>query len=83
LATCLPILLWLFDSPFQSATKRDQLCSIMMSERNFPRPLVDSSIGIGFVGLIDNPDSSHDTFPSLARRKAIQLEARLPARLEQ
>ena len=42
----------------------------MVSERNFPRPLVDGSIGIGFVGLIDNLDSSHDTFPSLIRRKS-------------
>jgi hypothetical protein len=64
------ILLRLLDSPFQSATERNQLCSVMVPERNFPRPPVDGSVGITFVGLVDNPDTSHDTFPSLPKRKS-------------
>jgi hypothetical protein len=67
---CLPILLRLVDSPFQSATERDQLCTIMVPERNFPRPPVNGGIGVDVVGLIDNPDSSHETFSSLTRRKS-------------
>jgi hypothetical protein len=71
---CLSILLRLVDSPFQSATERDQLCSIMVPERNFPRPPVDGGVGVGFVGLIDNADPSHDTFLSLIEPKSDSRE---------
>jgi hypothetical protein len=33
----------------------------MVSERNLPRLPVDGGVGIGFVGVVDNPDTSHDT----------------------
>jgi hypothetical protein len=48
-----------------------------MSEPYFPRPPIDSGvgIGIGIVGLVDNPDTSHGSFP-LTR----QSESRLPDR---
>jgi hypothetical protein len=55
-------------SSIQSAAERDQLRSVMVSERNFPRLAVDCSVGIGIVGLVDNPDTSHDTFPSTNAR---------------
>jgi hypothetical protein len=44
----------------------------MVSERNFPRPPVDGGIGIDFVGLINNPDASHDKFPSLTNVRVIR-----------
>jgi hypothetical protein len=55
-----PILLTFLDSPFQCATERNQLCSVMVSKRDFPCPPVDGSVGIDIAGLIDNPDPSHE-----------------------
>ena len=56
------ILFRILDLPFQSATKRDQLRPVMMSERGFPGLSIDGSVGIGILGLVDNLDASHDTF---------------------
>jgi hypothetical protein len=50
----------------------------MVPQRNFPRPPVDGGVGVGIVRLVDNPDTSHDMFPSAKRQSDSRQEPDRP-----